>query len=215
MPFVFGLFFWVHLFGWKKIYKSPWDLPGGAPAWIPTSSFRSTWGQLLKWWYRFPNKTHGVFLLKNDQHLGGWKMGGNPPFKETNTHVFAFFSLGEMNFFSSCLFLVVQRDHHGQVVGPVFFFGQKKTKRCTLLRRHWHLWEYLGFLDDFSFGRLLATPFLLMRFESQKICYVEHMFSNYIFSTWRIIPVSRWFITMASFRPLSRLPHRIESEVSG
>ena len=43
--------------------------------------FQSYGGEPQKWWV-FPNKTHGVFLLKNDQHLG-CEMGGNPPFKET------------------------------------------------------------------------------------------------------------------------------------
>ena len=33
-----------------------------------------------------PNKPMGVFLLKNDQHLG-CEMGGNPPFKETSIYL--------------------------------------------------------------------------------------------------------------------------------
>ena len=49
---------------------------------VPYSNrvYISIWGGVLKWWVS-PNKTHGCFPTKNDQHLG-CEMGV-PPFKET------------------------------------------------------------------------------------------------------------------------------------
>ena len=36
----------------------------------------------LKWWDETPTNPWGKLLPKNDQHLG-WRLGGNPPFKES------------------------------------------------------------------------------------------------------------------------------------
>ena len=208
--FCWGPFVWV-----KEIHPNLQEIfPGSAS--LDSHIFVSlNLGATPKMVVQYPTKPMGFSDPKNDQHLEVWKMGGNPPFSRKHPTFLIFFRWARWIFLEFFVF--------GCPTGPpwtssgawVFFFGQKNPKGALCWGGIGTSENILDFWMTFLLAEVLATPFRTLWDSNHKVCYVEHMFSNYIFSTWRIIPVSRCLITMASFRPVSRLRTGIESEFSG